>query len=170
MDFDTKAFIESITSDTKLQEVLVGNNMLYAGQPGKTPFYVHAMILNSYIESSWKCIDGGSQIGKWIARNIHSRKGIIKRNAEVKRIVVNAERVSHVELANGDKVYGKDFISNIHPDKTMDMTETDLIKNVFRKRLKGLENSISVFLINIILKKDSFKYFRHNYYYFDELV
>ena len=168
MDFDTKAFIESITSDAKLQEVLVGNNMLYAGQPGKTPFYVHAMILNSYIESSWKCIDGGSQIGKWIARNIHSRKGIIKRNAEVKRIVVNAERVSHVELANGDKVYGKDFISNIHPDKTMDMTETDLIKNVFRKRLKGLENSISVFLINIILKKDSFKYFRHNYYYFDE--
>ena len=168
MDIDTKAFIESITDDPKLQAVLAGNNMLYAGQPGKTPFYVHAMILNSYIESSWKCVDGGSQIGKWIARNIASRQGVIKRNAEVKRIVVENDKVSHVEMSSGDKVYGKYFISNIHPDKTMDMTETNLIKNVFRKRLRSLENSISVFTINIIFKKDSFKYFRHNYYYFDE--
>ncbi|MEO6722705.1 MAG: NAD(P)/FAD-dependent oxidoreductase [Ferruginibacter sp.] len=168
MDIDTKAFIESITSDPKLQAVLAGNNMLYAGQPGKTPFYVHAMILNSYIESSWKCIDGGSQIGKWIAKNILSQQGVVRRNAEVKRIVVNGDKVSHVQLANGEEVYGKYFISNIHPDKTMDMTETDIIKKVFRKRLKSLENSISVFTINIIFKKNSFKYFRHNYYYFDE--
>ena len=168
MEIDTKAFIESITSNQKLQAVLAGNNMLYAGQPGKTPFYVHAMILNSYIESSWKCIDGGSQIGKWLGKNIVSRQGVVKRNAEVKRIVVADGKVSHVRLANGESVFGKYFISNIHPDKTMDMTESDLIKNVFRKRIKSLENSISVFIINIIFKKDSFKYFRNNYYYFDE--
>lgn len=168
MDIDTKTFIESVTDNPTLQAVLAGNNMLYAGQPYKTPFYVHAMILNSYIESSWKCIDGGSQIGKWMAKNIQSRQGTVKRNATVKRIAVTDGIVSHVELANEEKIYGKYFISNIHPVKTLEITQSDTIKNVFRKRLNSLENSISVFIVNIIFRKDSFKYFRNNYYYFDE--
>ncbi len=166
MDIDTKTFIESITNDTKLQAVLAGNNMLYAGQPGKTPLYVHAMILNSYIESSWKCVDGGSQIGKLMAKNIHRYGGVVKRNAEVKQIVVTDGRVNHVVLTDSSTIFAKCFISNIHPAKTLEMTETDIIKNVFRKRIKSLENSISVFIINIVFKKDSFKYFKHNYYYF----
>ncbi len=87
LEIDTKAFIESVTSNKKLQAVLAGNNSLYAGQPGRTPFYVHALISNHYIESSWKCIDGGSQIGKYMAKNIRERGGIIHRNAEVKKIV-----------------------------------------------------------------------------------
>lgn len=168
MEIDTRAYIESITCNTKLQAVLVGNNMLYAGQPGKTPFYVHAMILNSYIESSWKCINGGSQIGKLMAKNIRERGGFIKRNRAVKKIVVENGKVSYVAIEGGERVYGKYFISNIHPVKTLEMTDTDLIKNVFRNRLKNLENSISTFTLNIIFKKDSFKYFQHNYYYFKD--
>ena len=64
MSLNAKDSIASFTSNKKLQAVLGGNNLLYAGQPQKTPFYVHALILNSYIESSWKCMDGGSQISK----------------------------------------------------------------------------------------------------------
>lgn len=168
MDIDTQTFIDSITDDLKLREVLAGNNMLYAGQGVKTPFYVHAMILNSYIESSWKCVDGGSQIGKWMAKNITGRGGVIKRNCAVKKIVVEDGRVSHVILDDDRFLYANYFISNIHPVKTLEMTETDLIKNVYRNRLKSLENSISTFTLNIILKKDSFRYFQYNYYYFKE--
>lgn len=68
LEIDTKAYIDSITNNAKLQAVLAGNNALYAGQAGKTPFYVHALILNSYIESSYKCVDGGSQISKILAK------------------------------------------------------------------------------------------------------
>ena len=64
-----KTFIESLQPITiNYRQVLAGNNALYAGQAGKTPLYVHALILNSYIESSWKCIDGGSQIAKYLAQ------------------------------------------------------------------------------------------------------
>ena len=168
MEIDTKQFIESITADKKLQEVLVGNNMLYAGQPGKTPFYVHAMILNSYIESSWKCINGGSQIGHLMSKNIHNRGGFIKRDCAVKKIVVEEGKVSHVIVDNERRIDGKLFISNIHPAKTLEMTDTSLIKNAFRNRIKSLENSISNFTLNIIFKEGAFKYFQHNYYYFKE--
>ncbi|MFZ1370392.1 MAG: NAD(P)/FAD-dependent oxidoreductase [Ferruginibacter sp.] len=168
LGIDTKTFIESITSDKKLQAVLVGNNMLYVLQAGKTPFYVHAMILNSYIESAWKCIDGGSDIGKYIAMDIREHGGIIRRNSEVKRIVVDEGEVKSVELADGSHVYGKHFISNMHPVRTLDMTASSLIKNAYKNRIKNLENTIGGFIINIVFKKDSYKYVKNNYYYHRE--
>ena len=168
LEIDTKTFIESVTTDSKLREILAGNNALYAGQAGKTPLYVHALILNSYIESSWKCIDGGSQIAKYLGRNILNLGGTVIKHAEVKKIVEEGGVVTHVELADGSKVYGRQFISNMHPVKTLELTHTDLIKKAYRNRLKGLENSISSFTLNIVFKKNTHKYFRHNYYVFND--
>jgi all-trans-retinol 13,14-reductase len=165
LEIDLQQFIESITSDKKLQAVLVGNNMLYVLQGNKTPLYVHAMILNSYIESSWKCIDGGSNITKYMIQNIRQHGGDIKRNAEVKKIVVENGKVGFVELTDGSHVYGKHFISNMHPVRTLEMTETDLIKQAYRGRVKDLENTVSSFIVNIVFKKDTFPYTKHNYYY-----
>ena len=165
LGIDTRAFIESITSDKKLQAVLVGSNMLYVLQSDKTPFYVHAMILNSYIESSWKCIDGGSTIGKIMAKNIREHGGIIHRNTEVKKIVVENGKVSSVELADGTQVYAKHFISNMHPVRTLGMVDSNLIKNAYKSRIKNLENSIGGFIINVVFKKDAFPYIKNNFYY-----
>mgnify|MGYP002381471354 CR=1 FL=1 len=165
LGIDLKAFIESITDNKKLQAVLVGNNMLYVLQGNKTPLYVHAMILNSYIESSWKCVDGGSNITKYMVQNIRKHGGDIRRNSEVKRIVVENGRVSAVQLADGSHVYGRNFISNMHPVRTLEMTETDLIKPAYRSRVKELENTVSSFIVNIVFKENAFPYMKHNYYY-----
>ena len=165
LEIDTRTFIQSVTTDEKLQSVLAGNNMLYVLQSDKTPFYVHAMILNSYIESSWKCVDGGSAIGKYMVQNIREHGGVIHRNAEVKKIVVEDGKVSSVQMADGSHIYGKNFISNMHPVRTLQMTETDIIKQAYKNRIKNLENSIGGFVINIVLKKNSVKYLKHNYYY-----
>ncbi len=165
LEIDTRSFIESITGNKKLQAVLAGNNALYAGQPDKTPLYVHALILNHYIESAWKCVDGGSQIGLIMAKNIRARGGVILRNSEVIKIIEENGRVSAVELADGTLLHADTFISNMHPVKTLALTETPVIKNMYRKRLKSLENSISSFTLNIVFKKDCFRYFNYNYYY-----
>jgi all-trans-retinol 13,14-reductase len=165
LGIDTRTFIESITEDKKLQAVLVGNSMLYVLQSDKTPFYVHAMILNSYIESSWKCIDGGSDIGKFMAKNIRNHGGVIHRNTEVKKIVVENGRVSSVELADGSYVYGKNFISNMHPVRTLGMTESNLIKHAYKHRVKNLENSIGGFVVNIVFEKEAYPYIKNNFYY-----
>jgi len=164
LEIDAKAYIDSITTNAKLRVVLAANNALYAGQADKTPLYVHALILNSYIESSWKCIDGGSQIAKLLAQNIKANGGKIIRNAEVKKIAEEDGRATYAELQDGSRIYAENFISNMHPVKTLEMTDTPLIKNAYRNRLKSLENSVSAFTVNIVFKKDCFKYFKHNYY------
>jgi len=123
------------------------------------------MILNSYIESSWKCIDGGSDIGKIMAKNIRDHGGVIQRNAEVKKIVVEEGKVSSVELADGSQVYAKHFISNMHPVRTFEMTDSSLIKQAYKSRIKALENTIGGFIMNIVFKKDAFRYIKNNFYY-----
>ena len=165
---DTRTVIESLTDNEKLQAVLVGNNALYVGIPYETPFYVHALIVNSYIESAWKCINGGSQIGKLLSANIRSLGGEIFRHCDVQKIHVEGDKAIYAETADGRKFYADKFISNIHPSKTMELTTTDVIRKVYRRRLRNLPHTISSFLVHIVLKKDCFRYLKHNYYFHKE--
>lgn len=168
LDIDTHTFLESITSNKKLQNVLAGTTLLYAGTAKKTPFYVHALIINSYIESSWRFVDGGSQIARALAKEVSSRGGIVRKNTKVVQLVEEGGSVRYALTDTGEEIFGNFFISNIHPGKTMEMISSNLIKKAYRHRIKSLENSISVFFVNIVLKKDSFAYLNHNYYYFDQ--
>lgn len=168
MGIDTKSFLESLTSNKKLQAVLAGNNMLYAGQGNKTPLYVHALILNSYIESSWKFVDGGSQIAKLMARNIHAQGGEVMKYAEAKKLHEENDRIVSVELADGTFLYADKFISNIHPSKTLEMTDSLKLRSAYRSRIKTLENSVSSFSLDLVFKKNSFRYLKSNYYYHKE--
>lgn len=165
LELAVKPFIESITDNEKLRSVLVGNSMLYVLQGDQTPFYVHAMVLNSYIQSSWKCIDGGSVIARLIGKNIRSHGGDIRRNIKVEQILVENGLATGVKLSNGEIIHAKKIISNAHPAVTMKMTETDMIRNSYRQRLESLENGIGGFQVNIVFKKNSYPYSKHNYYY-----
>lgn len=166
LEIDTKSFIESITANRKLRNVLAGTSLLYAGEADKTPLYVHALVLNSYIESSWRFVDGGSQIARYLSRQIVAVGGRIVNFSNVTRLEEQDGRIAFAQTARGERFYGNLFISNVHPAKTLEMIESDLIKKAFRTRLKTLENSISVFYVNVVLKKESMRYVNHNYYYF----
>jgi all-trans-retinol 13,14-reductase len=168
LEIDTQTFLESITTNKKLQNVLAGTSLLYAGVPYKTPLYVHALVINSYIESSWRFIDGGSQISKHLSRQIHSMGGTILKHKNVVRLREENGKLQFAETDAGEKYYADLFISNVHPGRTIDMTESDLIKKAYRSRIKGLDNSISTFYVNVVLKKNSMHYVNHNYYYFAE--
>jgi all-trans-retinol 13,14-reductase len=168
LGIDTRTFIESITQNKKLQNVLSGSNLLYAGEPYKTPLYVHALVINSYIEGSYRFVDGGSQIARLLTRQIRSRGGEVKTGKEVKRLVEENGKIVFAECSDGHRYYANTFISNAHPAQTMDMTHSDLIKKAYRHRIQGLTNSISVFSINIVLKKNTFKYLNHNIYFFEK--
>lgn len=165
LGIDAAEYINSLSSNRRLTEVLAGNNPLYAGVEGKTPMYVHALVLNSYIESSWKCVNGGSQIGKWLARSILENGGTILKHRQVKRIVAEGKDVQYVETATGERFTGTNFISNVHPSVTLDMLESDTIRQAYRTRIKSLENSNSAIMVNAVLKPGMFPHMNYNYYY-----
>lgn len=163
-----KEFISQLTSNKKLQNVLAGTNLLYAGISDKTPLYVHALVVNSYIESSHKMVNGGDQIVKQIARRIKECGGDILRKQEVTKIQVEGGIARYVVLKDGSKIYADTFISNISPTQTLKLTETTMIRPVYRHRIEKLENSISGFVLYAVLKPGTFPYRNRNYYYYDE--
>ncbi|MCB0469985.1 MAG: all-trans-retinol 13,14-reductase, partial [Flavobacteriaceae bacterium] len=69
-----KSFIDSLTENETLRAVLAGTNILYAGT-SQTPFYVHALSVNSYIESAYRCVNGGSQITKLLLKKLKEHGG-----------------------------------------------------------------------------------------------
>jgi all-trans-retinol 13,14-reductase len=168
LEIDTKAYIESLTQNKKLQLVLSGNNLLYAGEANKTPLYVHALVVNSYIESSWKFVDGGSQIGRFLAREIISRGGEIHKHIDVKQLKEEDGKITYAESSDGKRFFGNLFISNVNPKQTLEMTQSDAIKKVYRNRINSLENTISTLTLNIVLKKKAMKYINQNVYFFAE--
>lgn len=165
-DVSAKDFIASCTSNEKLQAVLAGTNALYAGDGEKTPLYTHALIINSYIESSYRCVDGGSQIARLLTKKILQNGGKVIKHAKAKKFVFKGEHIQYVHLEDGRRFEGKHFISNVHPAVTLKMIEEGKIRNAFRKRIQTLENSVSVFILYIVLKRDTMPYFNCNYYHF----
>ncbi|MEO7988741.1 MAG: NAD(P)/FAD-dependent oxidoreductase [Chryseolinea sp.] len=163
---DTQTFLETLTTNKKLLAVLAGTNLLYAGEAYRTPLFVHALIINHYIESSWKFVDGGSQIARYLAHEIIVRGGKVIKHVKIIKLKEEDKKITYAEAENGEKYYANYFISNVHPLKTVEMTESTMIKNVYRSRLKSLESTTSTFYANVVMKKNSFKYLNNNIYYF----
>ncbi|MBL7769043.1 MAG: NAD(P)/FAD-dependent oxidoreductase [Flavipsychrobacter sp.] len=164
MGIDTHAFLQSITTNQRLQEVLAGNNFLYAGEPDKTPLYVHALVVNSYIESAWKILDGGSQITKHLVKLIRSTGGDLFNHTEVVKLEGDDERLTRAVTKEGNQFMAKYFISNLHPKRTLEITASPLLKAAYRNRIIRLADTVSSFSLNAVLKPGVVPYLNHNYY------
>ena len=81
--FGLKSRLSEFISNPLLQQVLTGNNLLHGGHFEYSPYYMHALIQNSYIESSWKCKEGSAQIAKLLQEVIKENGGEVIRNIEV---------------------------------------------------------------------------------------
>lgn len=164
-----KSYIDSLTKNKRLRSVLAGSNLLYAGEPEKTPFYVHALSVNSFIESAYRCADGGSQITKLLIRRLKEQGGDAFKHQEVVRINVTDKKAVSVTTKTGQKIKGNLFISNIDPKSTLRLTEGEPFRKSFTQRIEEMESTISAFSIHIVLKPKSFKYQNHNNYHSKDL-
>lgn len=155
--------ISSFTSNKQLIRVLKGNSIVYCGESGITPYYVHAMASNSYIESSWRINGGAYKITDALVDIIRDNAGEVLCSSEVKSILTLAGRVSGVELTSGEKLFSERVISTLHPTLTTAMLAPDSgIKESYRIRVGELKNSTSMFSLYMVLKPGCLKYINSN--------
>ncbi|MBL7771996.1 MAG: NAD(P)/FAD-dependent oxidoreductase [Chitinophagaceae bacterium] len=166
-----KEVLDKHISNTTLKHILCGNNLLFAGHLETTPFYLYALVQNSYIESSYKFKKGSAQLAKLLQDIIHEQGGKVKRSVQVNCIQEIEGRIGYVEDRGGKKYYANHIISNLHPAETYKMVTGSLIKTATRKRIASTENTLSAFMVNISLKEKTIPYINHNiYYHLDEDV
>jgi len=160
-------FIASFTKDVMLQNVLAGTNPLYAGFPEKTPVYVHALILHSYIRSAWRIVGGSHTIADSLVNSIRNFGGEVHHNQEIIKINCNHEKAVSIETSAGETIESNHFISNIHPAKTLELIDSHLIRNAFRYRINNMENTTSNFTLYLAFKPNTVPYLNFNHYHYE---
>ncbi|WP_159472000.1 phytoene desaturase family protein [Chryseobacterium sp. 18068] len=167
LHLNTKRFIESITQNTKLQSVLLGSNFLYAGDSENIPFYVHALTVNSYIQSAYKCVKGGSQISKLLIRKLREYGADVHKHSEVSEIIFNENNVlSSVKTKSGKEYFAKQFISNIEIHTLTKLIGEERLKKSFLNRVLSWEPVSSCFSVYLVLKPQTISNFNYNIYHY----
>jgi all-trans-retinol 13,14-reductase len=173
LHLNTKRFIESITSDQKLQSVLLGSNFLYGGNSEDVPFYVHALTVNSYVQSAFKCIRGGSQISKLLIRKLREYGAEVHKHSEVSELIFDPNNsITGVKTKEGKNYLAKQFISNIEIRSMVRLIGEERLKKSFLNRVLSWEPVSSCFSVYFVLKPLSLPNFNYNIYHFssEELV
>jgi all-trans-retinol 13,14-reductase len=173
LHLNTKRFIESITQNKKLQSVLLGSNFLYGGDSENVPFYVHALTVNSYIQSAYKCVKGGSQISKLLIRKLREYGAEIHKHSEVSEFIFNENNsLAGVKTNAGKEYFAKQFISNIEIRSTIQLIGEERLKKSFLNRIMSWEPVSSCFSVYLVLKLQSIPNFNYNIYHYssEELV
>lgn len=167
LHLNTKRFIESVTQNKKLQSVLLGSNFLYAGDSENVPFYVHALTVNSYIQSAYKCTKGGSQISKLLIRKLRQYGAEVHKHSEVSKFIFNENNtLTSVKTTSGKEYAARQFISNIEIRSTIKLIGEERLKKSFLNRVLSWQPVSSCFSVYLILKPHSFPNFNYNIYHY----
>lgn len=167
LHLNTRRFIESITSNEKLQAVLLGSNFLYAGDSENTPFYVHALTVNSYIQSAYKCVKGGSQISKLLIKKLRQYGADVYKHSEVSEFIFNNDNtLTAVKTKDGKEYTAKQFISNIEIRTTIRLIGEKRLKKSFLNRILSWQPVSSCFSVYLVLKPQSVPNFNYNIYHY----
>jgi len=167
LHLNTRRFIESVTQNKTLQAVLLGSNFLYAGDSENVPFYVHALTVNSYIQSAYKCVKGGSQISKLLIRKLRQYGAEVHKHSEVSEFIFNENNtLASVKTKSGKEYAAKQFISNVEIRSTIKLIGEDRLKKSFLNRVLSWKPVSSCFSVYIVLKPNCLPNFNYNIYHY----
>lgn len=155
--------LDEINASPALQQVITGNAILYAGHHDKTPFYQHALVSKSYIDSSWRCTGGSGQISKQLWKQLMAYGGTIYRHEQVKELRVQNGKIEKAVCTSGAEYLADHFISNIAPQQTIALlSDKHVLKPVFRNRIQQAPLTVGCIMVNIVLEPQKVVYKNYN--------
>jgi all-trans-retinol 13,14-reductase len=132
--------IKTFTNNEELIAVLCGQMGDYGQTPKEASFFIHASIVNHYLDGGWYPKGGPQVIANNIIKTIYKYNGVVLVGKAVKSLYVRNNKCIGVIMENNDVIYSKNVISAIGFKNTF----TKLLENINYKdkRLydKYLEN------------------------------
>ena len=158
-------WLKSLFDDPLLINVLSGPAIKMELRRESLPLFTFAHSMSSYIGSSWRLKGGGQQIVNALVADINRLGGKVVCHAEVNKLVEKDGRIVAARCSKGNTYAGDVFISDVHPQITFGwLSDSKLIKNMFRRRISAMENSFGIFTVSLVLKEGVLPYFNHNKY------
>ena len=160
-------WLSSLFRDPLLINVLSATAMKMELRRESLPLFNFAHSMSSYIQSSWRLKGGGNKIVESLVNDIRSFGGEVVCRAEVKELVEKDGSIVAAKCPNGKTYEGSVFISDVHPQLTFGwLKDSNMVKNIFRRRIQALENTFGIFTASLVLKPNTLPYFNHNKYVF----
>jgi all-trans-retinol 13,14-reductase len=113
--------IHELVSDTELRAVLTGQFGDYGILPSEACFYLHASIVNHYLNGGYFPLGGTSHIANEFIKSIKKHNGEVLVGKGVNEILITNNKACGVLMNNGDTIYAKNVVSSVG------------IKNTFEK-------------------------------------
>lgn len=157
-------YLDSITQNQTLKNVLVGMAPLYAGLRESAPLYVHMVIHSSYLAGAYRFIDGGSQVTDILTEGIRGFGGNILLNAEVTRVITKKNRVASLEINGSEMIEADNYIAGIHPKTLIKLMDEHSFRPAYVSRINSIKESYGMFSLYLVMKEDAFRYINSNYY------
>lgn len=159
-------YLDSLTGNNELKNVLTGLSPLYAGVKEKTPLYIPMIIHSTYNNSAYRFIGGGSQISDLLSEEVKGFGGTILKKAEVTELICKDGQLSAVRINGQEIIEGKHFISNIHPKNFLSIPGNLPLRPAYRHRIFSIDETPGIFTLYLSMKKNAFPYINRNYYVF----
>lgn len=160
-----KDFLDSITSDCNLKDLLAYQTMLYGPPPAEAMISSHALVAGSYASSCHTVEGGGLAIVKAYEKQLKNYGVDIFCGQRVKKIKNTANReFTEIELADGSRVSADSCIWTAHPATMLECSQDDAFRPAFKKRITELEESPSALILFGIAEKNLPELDRKNIY------
>ncbi len=156
--------LDEIFDNALLKSVLMGTLPLYSAVKGRTPFARHAFIMDFYNKSAFRIVGGSDIIAKSLVEKIGQYGGEVLTGKRVEKIICNDTRATGIRTSDGESYDADIVISAIHPARTLELTDSKLIRPAYRSRVMGMKNTPSVFSLYLIFKENMVPYMNHNFY------
>lgn len=163
------AVIDSIIDDRMLRDVLVGDLPLYAAERGKTPFSVHAFIMDFYNRSAFRVAGGSDGIAKALAAVLSQHGGEVLTDSPATAIVCDSSHATGVEIGGSQLLDADYVISAVHPMRTLELLgDTHLIRPAFRRRIQSMPQTVGAFSVYLRFKDGAVPYMNHNFFGYNQ--
>ena len=156
--------LDELIKDPLLKEVLVGSLPLYAAVKDKTPFSLHAFIMDFYNKSAFRIAGGSDIVGKLLVRKIEGCDGRVITGKRAVRIVCNDSRAIGVETTDGSFYDADIVISAVDPRACMGMIDSKIIRPAYKSRIASLPSTVGGFTVYLLFKEGMMPYMNSNFY------
>lgn len=158
--------VRPLVKDEKVRAVLYGHCYLHGVEPHDVSFGHHALIIDSIIQSAYGIRRSGDALAQKFVDVIQKAGGVLRLGVAVTRLHTHNNRVTEVELANGERLSANHVISGTHPKATFRMLDANCLAPALKQRLANLPESQSIFgIYSEVTAPPNFAPLK-NYYYF----
>jgi phytoene dehydrogenase-like protein len=173
-DWTLQRFYDHVHMPKLLQAVLAGQSGDYLLPPEQVSFLLHVSLIDNYGRGAYYPQKHFSHLIDSVVQKIREQPGCaVLLEHEVRRIVVEDERVVGVETVNGQRFVARRYISNVDPTATLGLVEGAQWPKRFRSGL-DYEYSCSTYTMylgvkNLDLREHGFGSFNVWHYPHDDI-